>query len=106
MSEQLPNSDGLDLTYVADSDVRRALRSMHQNLMAAIAKQQLEIDAMLEMIMEKHMGTLGEFKRHLVRLQQNGARGDRIHTAVESASHVPPAPPPRPVAPGMHNPMV
>lgn len=103
MSEVTSNPTGPDLTSVSDPDVRRAMRAMHQQFQDVISRQQMEIDALLEMIMEKHMGSLGEFKRHLMRLQQNGSRSERIHMAVESAAH--PASPHPVAAPGARTPL-
>lgn len=99
---------GIDLSFVKDPDVRHALRLIQRHFCEMLARQQLEIDALLEMMMEKHMGSLGEFKRHLIRLQQNDARGQRIHNCIEEAAQVsataPAAHQPQPTVPGAHSP--
>jgi hypothetical protein len=79
----------VDLTTVSDPDVRRALRAIHQEMREALSQQQLEIDALLEMVMEKNHASLSEFKRHMVRLMQNEARGDRIHEMILAAAATP-----------------
>jgi hypothetical protein len=81
MSEAQP-TPALDLSRVDDPDVRRALRSLNDQLKAAIDRQQVEIQALLEMMIEKHVGSIGEYRRHLLRLQQGSARSDRIHDAM------------------------
>jgi hypothetical protein len=43
-----------------------------------IEKQQVEIQALLEVILEKHVTSIGEYKRHLARIQQGGGRTERI----------------------------
>ena len=89
MSEPTTSSTtapGLDFSSVSDPDVRRALRAMYQELNATVQRQEVEIQAMLEMMLEKHVGSIGEYKRHLMRLQQGGggARSARIHDQVAS----------------------
>jgi Arc/MetJ-type ribon-helix-helix transcriptional regulator len=81
----------LELSYVHEPDVRRALRAMQQQMTETLARQQTEIDAILEVLLEKHLTSLGEFKRKLVMLQQDAARSQRIHGAIASAGA--PAPP-------------
>lgn len=85
----------IDLSTVSDPDVRRALRAIYQEMHETVKQQQLEIDALLEMVIEKNHASIGEFKRHLTRLMQNSSRGDRIHDAIAAAAHAPgQAPPP------------
>lgn len=74
------------LNSVYDPDVRRALRALHQHYEAALARQQTQFEALLEMILEKHVGSIGEFKRHLLRLQQKDVRGLRLHEQIASAA--------------------
>ena len=73
---------GPDLSQISDPDVRRALRAIYQELHSTIHRQEIEIQAMLEMLLEKHVGSIGEYKRHLTRLQSGGARSSRIHDQV------------------------
>ena len=78
---------GVDLSRIGDPDIRRALRAMHQELSTTVQRQEMEIQALLEMMLEKHIGSIGEYKRHLTRLQAGGAggaRSSRIHDQVAS----------------------
>ena len=71
-SASAPRPDPPGLSSVPDPDVRRALRAMYHDLHQTIEKHQIEIQALLEMMLEKHVGSIGEYKRHLTRLQQGG----------------------------------
>jgi hypothetical protein len=94
-----PRPDGLDLRLVDDPGVRQALRSFQQHIMEILKQQQTEMDALLDLLMEKNITSLGEFKRQLMKLQQNAQRSERIHSVLTATSHptVGAAP-----APGMH----
>lgn len=94
MPEPTPRGDVFDassLNNIPDPDVRRAMRRMHDHYEAALSKQQMEIEALLEMLLEKHVGSIGEYKRHLVRMQQKDARMTRLHDQIVSASRPAPA---------------
>jgi hypothetical protein len=89
MPESTPRGDTFDassLNNIPDPDVRRAMRRMHEHYECTIAKQQMEIEALLEMLLEKHIGSIGEYKRHLVRMQQKDARMTRLHDQIVSAA--------------------
>lgn len=88
----------MDLSGVSDPDVRRALRLMQQTYESKLVQQQTEIEALLEMLIEKHVGSIGEFKRHLMRIQQKDARGARLHEQIVAMQN-PASQPPRT---GMH----
>ena len=77
--------DSLDLSYVQDPEARRALRGIHQQLNETLNRQQMEIDAVIETLLEKHITSLGEFKRVVARLQQDATRMNRIHDAIAPA---------------------
>jgi hypothetical protein len=67
------------LSAIPDPDLRRAIRTVYHDLHATIDKQQIEIQALLEVILEKHVTSIGEYKRHLARVQQGGTtRTERI----------------------------
>lgn len=91
--------DGLDLRLIDDPGVRQALRSFHQQVMDALKQQQMEVDALLDLLMEKNVTSLGEFKRQLMKLQQNAQRSERIHSVLTATTHPMVAAAP---APGMH----
>src|SRR5687767_14025729 len=90
--------EALDLSQIEDHHVRRALKTLHTQMTTTLHRQQLEIDALLEMMLEKHVGSIGEFKRHLVRLQQDQSRSQRLHAAMAPTAHLLSASP----APGMN----
>jgi hypothetical protein len=82
--------DALDVSHIDDPNVRRALKSIHTQMTGMLHRQQLEIDAMLALMMEKHVASIGEFKRELVRLQQDQSRSQRLHAALTGApAHAP-----------------
>jgi hypothetical protein len=83
----------LDLSHIDDPEVRRALRALHAELEAQLAQKQLEIDALLQLMIDKHLTSIGEFRREIARLQQNQHRVDRLHGAI-AGTPVPHAPPP------------
>jgi hypothetical protein len=92
MSESAPRKDPPEITSVHDPDVRRALRAMYNELHTTIEHHQIEIQALLELMLEKHVGSIGEYKRHLTRLQQGGVgRSERIHGQMTGTAN--PAPP-------------
>src|SRR5258707_13236626 len=84
----------LDLSRVDDPETRRAIRAVHQQMTATISRQQMEIEALVEVLIEKHMTSIGEFRRHMMRGSQKDARGPRLHHQL-MAPHAPSA---RPVA--------
>jgi hypothetical protein len=70
---------GPDLSRIDDPETRRAIRAVHQQLTETISRQQMEIEALVEVLMEKHMTSIGEFRRHMMRVSQKDARGSRLH---------------------------
>ena len=91
MPDPSVRKDPPEIAAVHDPDVRRALRAMYNELHATIEHHQVEIQALLEMMLEKHVGSIGEYKRHLTRLQQGGVgRSERIHGQISAPGH--PAP--------------
>jgi hypothetical protein len=79
MQETSHRNDELDLNRIQDPDVRRALRSIHQQMTETMARHQLEIDAIIETMLEKHIGSVSELRRQILKLQQNVAKGQRLH---------------------------
>ena len=81
----LPN---VDVSTITDPDIRRAFRMMvqqNQQLTARMHQQQQEIESLLQMMLEKHVGSVSEFKRHMLKLQAGDARGERIHGQITGA---------------------
>ena len=77
---------GLDLSRVDDPETRRALRGVHQQMTETITRQQMEIEALVEVLIEKHMTSIGEFRRHMMRVSQKDARGLRLHDQLMAPS--------------------
>lgn len=91
MTESAPRQDPPAIASVPDPDVRRALRAIYHDLHQTIQHQQVEIQALLEMMLEKHVGSVGEYKRHLTRLHQGGVpRSERIQGQTSSTPGVAP----------------
>src|SRR5437762_9007856 len=76
----------LDLSRVDDPETRRAIRTVHQQLTETISRQQMEIEALVEVLMEKHMTSIGEFRRHMMRVSQKDARVTRLHDQLMAPS--------------------
>jgi hypothetical protein len=79
----------VDVSLIDDPHVRRAVRAvvqLSQGLELRVRQQQQEIEALLQMMVEKHLGSVGEFKRHLLKLQQGDARGERIHGQIAAVT--------------------
>src|SRR3954463_13810529 len=75
----LPN---VDVSTITDPDVRRVFRMVvqqNQQLTARMHQQQQEIEALLQMMLEKHVGSVSEFKRHMLKLQSGDVRSERLH---------------------------
>ncbi len=76
----------VDLSRIENAEVRRALRQLIQQLQETIVQQQIEIEALLEMMLDKHLSSMSEFKRHVQILRQRaGERNDRLRTQVTQA---------------------
>jgi hypothetical protein len=105
----MPDSAGtlpqVDVSTISDPDIRRAIRSvvqLNQHLTAQVHQHQQEIESLLQMMVEKHIGSIGEFKRHMLKMQSADPRSERLHgqiaghaaTPSVAAVHSPAAPPP------------
>jgi hypothetical protein len=83
MADTTSRPDPPYLSSIPDPDMRRAIRTVYHDLHATIEKQQVEIQALLEVVLEKHVTSIGEYKRHLARVQQGGtARTERISSQI------------------------
>jgi hypothetical protein len=92
MDASLPSTTPVEFSRIADPDIRRAMRLMYEELTSTVRRQQLEIEVLLEMLIDNHMGSIGEFKRLLARLQSGGPRHGRVHDAVAGIAAPPAAP--------------
>ena len=92
-------NDSVDISQVQDAEARRVLRAIQKEHAAALSRQQAEIDAILDVLLEKHVTSIGELRRHVMKhAQQQGAGGGRaarLHEALWGAAAVP-APRPSP----------
>lgn len=80
MAQLATHQLNVDLTRIENAEVRRAMRQLVQQMQETIAQQQMQIEALLELILEKHVASLSEFKRHMQRIaQQPGGHSDRLH---------------------------
>lgn len=70
----------VDLTRIENAEVRRAIRQLIQQLQEIIVQQQLQIEALVEMTVDKHVWSMSEYRRYLQKLSQTAAvRPDRMH---------------------------
>lgn len=79
----------VDVSSITDPDIRRALRAVvqvNQHLSAQVHQQQQEIESLLQMLVEKHIGSVGEFKRHMLKMQSADPRSERLHGQIAGAA--------------------
>ncbi|MDB5324059.1 MAG: hypothetical protein JWN40_5690 [Phycisphaerales bacterium] len=77
----------VDVSSITDPDIRRALRAvvqLNQHLTAQVHQHQQEIESLLQMMVEKHIGSVGEFKRHMLKMQSADPRSERLHGQIAS----------------------
>lgn len=98
MAEAAGQNKSVDLSAIQDPVIRRVFREYHEQTMAIIGRQQLQIEALLEAMIDKHVTSIGEFKRQMQKLQSQSLSSSRLHEAVLSAI-APPAPAAAPAKP-------
>jgi hypothetical protein len=85
----------VDLTRIDNAEVRRALRQVMQQVHDTLAQQQVQIEALLELITEKNVASLSEFRRAVQQITARSTeRIERIHQELSqfsTPSHPPPA---------------
>jgi len=87
MSDSTERTNDLkEISEIRDPDVRRALRAMHRDLVQSVERHQVEIEALVQIMLEKHVMSMSEYKLHLSRLQQGQAslREGRVHEELAS----------------------
>jgi hypothetical protein len=73
----------VDLTRIENAEVRRAIRQLIRQLQEIVAQQQVQIEALIEMTVDKHIWSLGEYRRAIQKISQSASgRNDRIHAQV------------------------
>ena len=91
MSDPTERSNDLtEISEIRDPDVRRALRAMHRDLVQSVQRHQIEIEALVQIMLEKRVMSMSEYKLHLSRLQQGQAslRDGRVHEELSSLHRV------------------
>src|SRR4051812_13596464 len=63
-----------------------------------LQQQQLEIEALLELLIDKHVTSLGEFKAHMAKLRHGSARSQQLHDALNIGMPAAVTAPGKPVA--------
>lgn len=70
----------VDLTRIENAEVRRAVRQLIQQMQEIISQQQIEIEALLQVMLDKNVSSISEFRRHVQRIAQRvNERTDRTH---------------------------
>jgi hypothetical protein len=95
MPQNPDTSLSVDLTRIENAEVRRAVRSLMQQMQQVIDRQQTQIEALLEMVLDKHVGSIGEYKHYMQRSAQHADQrlAERVRVQVAPAARTaPPAP--------------
>lgn len=81
----------VDLSRIDNAEVRRAVRQLVVQLQETILHQQIQIEALLELVTEKHVASLSEFRRAVQQLtDRRTERLGRIHSEVAQVPSTPP----------------
>ena len=85
MAQATTNTLNVDLTRIENAEVRRAVRQLIQQLQEIISQQQVEIEALLEMMLDKNLSSISEFRRHVQRIAQRSKRAKRTRAQPDGA---------------------
>ena len=86
MSQNTTTSLNVDLTRIENAEVRRAVRQLVQQLQEIISHQQIEIEALLQLMLDKNVSSISEFRRHVQQMGQHvSERNDRVHGQIAQA---------------------
>lgn len=70
----------VDLTRIENPEIRRAIRHLIQQLQEIISQQQVQIEALVEMTVDKHVWSQSEYRRYVQKITQSATgRADRPH---------------------------
>ena len=70
----------VDLTRIENPEVRRTIRQLVQQLQEVISQQQVQIEALVEMTVDKHVWSQSEYRRYIQKIAQSATgRTDRPH---------------------------
>lgn len=76
----------VDLSRIENPEVRRAIRHLIQQLQEIISQQQVQIEALVEMTVDKHVWSQSEYRRYVQKIMQSAAgRADRPHVPIPPA---------------------
>jgi hypothetical protein len=92
MADVTSRNAGFNLSSIQEPGLRRALRSVFDEMTATMNRQQMQIDALIEIVLDKHLTSMGELRRQLVRCQQEHTRSQRLHEALGLALNAPSQP--------------
>ena len=88
MQETTARPETFDLSHIQDPDVRRALRVMNQQVTEALNRHQMEIEALVEVLLERHLTSIGEFKRASNELRHTLDEEIRVEEQKEQRSKI------------------
>ena len=89
--QTMPHPLGIDVSGVEPAETRRVLRTVLQQIELRFVEQQNETEALIEMLCDRHVISVGEFKVYLRRMQQRDEKAVRLHAALEQAVHPTPS---------------
>lgn len=93
--QSAPQPFGIDVSLVEPAETRRSLRTALQQIELRFQEQQNEIEALIDMLCDRHAISVGEFKVYLRRTQQRDEKAARLHASLAQAAHLtPPQAPP------------
>ncbi len=70
----------VDLSRIDNPEIRRAIRQMIQQLQEIISQQQIQLEALVEMTVDKHVWSQSEYRRYVQKIAQTATgRADRPH---------------------------
>jgi len=85
MPQPTSTSLTVDLTRIDNAEVRRALRQLLQQAQEQLNHQQIQIEALMELIAEKHVASVSEIRRAVQRVATHSERAGRIHAQITQA---------------------
>ncbi len=93
MADTSSRRDLQEISQIRDPEVRLAVRAIHRDLKESVERHQLEIEAMVQIMLAKRVMSMSEYKLHLSRLQQGQSqRGERVREELSSIKRPAPEP--------------
>ena len=70
----------VDLSRIESPEIRRSIRQLIQQLQEIISQQQIQIEALVEMTVDKHVWSQSEYRRYVQKIAQTATgRTERPH---------------------------